>query len=57
MMILVTGILASFIVGTYLPYTSVPFIFIGLPIVFLIGFVFFPDTAQQNLKRGNREVF
>lgn len=56
MLILVTGILAAYIAGTYLKYTTVPYVFICLPIVFLMGFSFFPDTMQQNLKKGNHKV-
>lgn len=56
MVVLMIGMLAAFVAGTYLPYKTVPFVFISMPVVFTIGFYFFPETMQQYLKQGKTEV-
>lgn len=50
------GILFGFIAGTHLPYTLVPKIFLPLPIVFFLLFIFFPETPQHYIVRKNFDV-
>lgn len=45
------GIFMSFVAGTYIPYAHVPFVFIALPVLFIIGQLFLPDTCPQLLVR------
>lgn len=50
------GILLGFIAGTHLPYNLVPQIFLPLPIVFFLLFIFFPETPQHYVMRKNFDV-
>lgn len=50
------GILFGFIAGTYLTYYLVPKIFLPLPIVFFVLFIFFPETPQYYIKRKSFDV-
>lgn len=43
------GILVSFVAGTYLPYASVPYVFIFLPVLYVLGVLWLPDTCPQLL--------
>lgn len=47
------GILCGFIGGSYLPFDLNPWVMLVVPFVFLVGFVFMPDSPQ-NLIRSNR---
>lgn len=49
------GLLIIFIVGAIVDYHVVPCIFAFLPIVFLISFIFLPNTPQYHLQRGSLE--
>ncbi|XP_055304889.1 facilitated trehalose transporter Tret1-like isoform X2 [Sitodiplosis mosellana] len=49
------GILFGFIAGTYLTYYLVPKIFLPLPIVFFVLFIFFPETPQYFIQRKSFE--
>lgn len=51
-----TGILFSFVAGTYLSYLQVPKLFMGLPIIFIIVFIFLPETPQYHISRKDNEV-
>lgn len=50
------GILFGFIAGTYLQYFLVPKLFLPLPIVFFVLFIFFPETPQYFIQRKSFEV-
>lgn len=50
------GILFGFIAGTHLPYNLVPKIFLPLPIIFFVLFIFFPETPQYFIARKNFDV-
>lgn len=43
------GILVSFVAGTYLPYAWVPYVFIFLPLLYVLGLFCMPDTCPQLL--------
>lgn len=44
------GILIVFILGNFLPYKAVPLVLALLPIIFLIGVLFLPETPQHLIK-------
>lgn len=50
------GILTGFILSTHLAYHLVPFITICLPIIYLIGSCFFPETPQHLLRKKQYDV-
>lgn len=50
------GILLGFILSTHLDYHLVPFISICLPIIYLIGSCFFPETPQHLLKKNQYQA-
>lgn len=56
MLSLTTGILFAFVAGTYLSYSVGPKLFLALPIVFLLAFVFLPETPQYFIAKGDLEV-
>lgn len=56
MVICCSGILLSFIAGSYLDYGTVPYVFIFLPLIFMIGFLFLPETPHNLLARNNFKV-
>lgn len=47
-----TGILIGYIFGTFLSYSTVPYVMFVLPTVFLGLFVFMPNTPQHLLRKG-----
>lgn len=50
------GILLAYILGNFVDYTTFPIIFLIFPIVFFIGFIFFPETPQYLFKSGDEMV-
>lgn len=56
MVICCTGILLSYIAGTYISYQYVPYVFIVLPVIFLATFMFFPETPQFLLIKNDFSV-
>lgn len=50
-----SGILVGFIGGSYLPYNVNPLVMLAIPIVFLIGFVWMPESPQYLLKTNRVE--
>jgi MFS family permease len=46
------GTLLMFVAGSYLSYSLVPKLMISLPIIFVLTFVFLPETPQHLLKCG-----
>lgn len=50
------GYMIAFIVGAYVEYTVVPFIYIGLPIIFLALFLCLPNTAPYLIRNKKYEV-
>lgn len=50
------GFLLAFIAGHYLAYETVPFVWMGIPIIFLCIFQMFPETPFYLLKHNNAEV-
>lgn len=53
MVICCVGILLSFVAGSFLDYRTVPYLFMFLPVIFLLGFLFFPETPNHMLARNN----
>lgn len=51
-----TGLLLSYIFGTYFNYFVVPIICMGFPVIFMIGFVFMPDTPKYLADNNKIEV-
>lgn len=51
-----TGILLAYIVGALLDYSQTPYVFICLPLLFVINFWFLPSTPQYLIRRGHLEV-
>lgn len=45
-----TGILFGYILGRYFIYYTFPWIVIGLPIIFMLGFSFVPETPIWLMK-------
>lgn len=50
------GILLAYVLGNYVSYTTFPIVFLVLPIVFFIGFIFLPETPQYLFKIGDEMV-
>lgn len=48
--------LTAFILGALLDYHLLPFIFITIPIAYLMKFMLLPNTPQHLVKRGKFEV-
>lgn len=51
-----TGYMVAFAVGAYVEYVIVPYLYIGLPILFLILFLCLPNTAPFLVRHGKYEV-
>lgn len=51
-----SGILLAYIVGASLDYSQIPFVFICLPLVFVVNFWFLPSTPQYLMRCGRFEV-
>lgn len=51
-----SGMLTAFILGALLDYHLLPFIFIIIPIAYLMKFLLLPNTPQHLVKRGKFEV-
>lgn len=51
-----TGMLTSYIVSSFLDYNQLPFVFIIIPIVYIVNFVLLPNTPQYLVKKGKMEV-
>lgn len=47
-----TGILIGYIFGTFLGYSTVPYVMFVLPTLFVFLFVFMPNTPQHLLRNG-----
>ncbi|CRL04891.1 CLUMA_CG017942, isoform A [Clunio marinus] len=51
------GILFAYICGTFLPFSTLPFIFTPISMLFLIGTMFHPESAHYLIKKEmNREA-
>lgn len=50
------GYLLAFIVGAYVEYSIVPFIYLGIPILFLAFLLYLPNTAPYLIRTGQYEV-
>lgn len=50
------GVLLAYVGGAYLDYSVIPYVFISLPIIFLIIFGLLPNTPQYLLAAGRIEV-
>lgn len=50
------GILLGYIAGAYMSYLSVALVSLILPIIFAIGFMFFPETPQYLLTRNKTDA-
>lgn len=51
------GMLTSYVLGALLDYDQLPYVFIIIPIVYMINFIFLPNTPQYLVKRGEFEVY
>lgn len=51
-----SGMLTAFILGAFLDYHLLPFIFIIIPIVYLMKFLLLPNTPHHLVRRGKFEV-
>ncbi|XP_065357203.1 facilitated trehalose transporter Tret1-like [Calliphora vicina] len=49
------GILTGFILSSHLDYHLIPFLTISLPIIYLVGSYFFPETPQHLLRKKKYE--
>lgn len=52
----VTGCLIAFIVATYVDYSKIAFIFMGVPVLFFIIFLWLPNTPAYLMRVGEHEV-
>lgn len=50
------GILFAYTCGTFFSYTTLPFIYIPLSLLFLIGTMFHPESAHLLVKKGENDV-
>lgn len=50
------GVLASYIAGTYFSYETVPYLFMGISVLFLVSFSSLPNTPQYFLSRNKFKV-
>ncbi|XP_055858505.1 facilitated trehalose transporter Tret1 isoform X2 [Episyrphus balteatus] len=50
------GILIVFVLGNFLSYKAVPLILATLPVIFLIGVIFLPETPQYLMKSNKHEA-
>lgn len=50
------GSLLAYIIGSYVDYIYVPIIFVFIPTMFAIIFIFFPNTTQYYLRKNQRSV-
>lgn len=55
MMFFSTGLLSGYILATYLDYYLIPCIIVVLPIIYLAGNLFLPETPQCLLKHGREK--
>lgn len=46
------GFLFAFVLGNYFAYETVPFVLICVPVLFLTGFVFLPESPQYLVRTG-----
>lgn len=51
-----SGILLAYIIGALLDYNQIPFVFICLPLLFIVNFWFLPSTPQYFIRCGHFEV-
>jgi Sugar (and other) transporter len=50
------GVLFAYTCGTFLSYTTLPFIYIPISLLFLIGTTFFPESAHYLVKKKRNDV-
>lgn len=50
------GYMVAFIVGAYIEYSIVPFVYLGIPIVFFAFVLYLPNTAPYLMRTGKCEV-
>lgn len=50
------GYLVAFVVGAYVEYSIVPFIYLGIPILFFAILIYLPNTAPYLIRSGKHEV-
>ncbi|XP_020715321.2 facilitated trehalose transporter Tret1 [Ceratitis capitata] len=55
MMFFSTGLLVGYILATYVDYYLIPCIIIVLPLIYLVGNIFLPETPQCLLKQGHQK--
>lgn len=50
-LIIAVGILMAYICGAFIEYRSIPYCFLGFPVLFLIVMYFTPETPHTLLRR------
>lgn len=50
------GFLAAFIVGAFTEYSTIPYVFIGLPCLFIANFALLPNTPKYLVQNGKFAV-
>lgn len=50
------GILTAYGLGAWLQYNQIPYVFISIPIVYLINFALLPNTPHYLVKKGRIDV-
>lgn len=49
------GTLLAFVIGTYVDYTTCLIVYLSFPIVFMVIFLYFPETPLFLLRKGHGE--
>lgn len=50
------GILLSYIVGAFVPYSYVPYILLPIPIIFFLSFIFIPESPMFLIKMNKQNA-
>lgn len=50
------GYMVAFIIGAYVDYSIVPFIYLGIPILFFTTLLYLPNTPSHLIKIKKYEV-
>lgn len=49
------GILLSYIIGAFVPYSYVPYVLLPIPIIFFLSFIFIPESPMFLIKQNKRK--
>lgn len=50
------GILLAFVLGNYFSYIASPIVLFCIPCLFMLAFIFFPETPAYLMKSGKEKV-